>query len=510
MKNFTKLWAIMLLITTAGCFAGEGIAESDFDIMLKPDDFADLKDQKQEELKIQEEKLRNSKPIDVKREEQKPLEVTSKGGFFDTISNWSNKRTLSKIFTKNANNNATDENIFSNENNKTMWKSLSTEDQEDLINEWSKTRNKKVNQDIDKDKKIYKDTFDAYASHGKKETLAKIDHAKKEIKKNETELEKIKEKLSKTTSKTTERLLNTEIDSLNKLNRIHLVNIENYQKLIEEEEKNRAQAHEKNQDTIKEKHDDKIKNFINSIYGLDDSKVEVSTAKDSKVNSEVVPADQKEAKNDLIPEDSNNDLKESIVEENPEQIDARNTLRNEYTQLTLKSQTEELNLPELEKLTKFAKELFGEDSIAYKVWEKLRNQKMKLLHEELLSARLGKSPTDQSSIITKENSEGSISSDNETSTENSDFKPENDDVTDYFKNKVENWSFENMAEELRENKKLTDKEKKYTDKQKEYIESQLNPKIEEIKTKIRHLLTSNNYSEAEYEKLEQEQDKLKY
>ncbi len=348
MKSMKHLLILLLLTVSTGFLktVGEDFDESSFDIANKEDNADNEREELEKSLRTLKTKSPkiNSTSIDVNAE---PKNANPKG-FFDSISNWSNKRTLSKFFTAHAKSDVTDGPDLK-DNQKTMWKSLSPKDQQELINEWSEVRKKKTEDTQSKDLKKYKTTLDNYNAQDKKETLAKVDNAKKEISKIEKELAKVNEKIDSATQETRKRTLNRQKVNLEKLITTYKEVMNDYLLSIKYEEDLRKNRHNKNQKLILENDLKKINNFINSINALDGSKVNVfpetavtaqSSASDilepqNLTNEEIKPTDDQPSE-PAEPLDTGNESTEEGPSSASEPLDTAN---EDFTTQQIKSLT---------------------------------------------------------------------------------------------------------------------------------------------------------------------------
>lgn len=276
MKNFKKIWALLLLTTATGYIQTAG-EEQEYNPETSV--FADNKAGETFRAEEREKELHKIEPDKQQEAEEIPLKVKPNWltKQFDKISNWSNKRTLNKMFTENAKNDSTNKDgILTSDGTKNMWKNLSTKDQQDLINQWSKNRKDQVTKELARDQKKYTDALNAYKLHGQRETFAKIENAKNEIKKNNQTIAKLEQKITEKTSDTEKKLIKQEINSLQALNETQDTIKKNYLELIENELTNRDKTHTENQKFIIDAHIQKVMKFVDSINALQDSTVEVN------------------------------------------------------------------------------------------------------------------------------------------------------------------------------------------------------------------------------------------
>lgn len=278
MKHFKKFWTLLLLITTVGCFADE----NDENYQPEPSIFADPQEGQIFENKELEKDVRTHQLAEQPATPKFEARTTSKPGFFDKISNWSNKRTLRKAFADHAKNSATDENVFSNKNNEAMWKSLSKEDQKDLVNEWFKTHETKRQQELQKDRKNYESSSKDYESGTKKRTLARIDNSYKEIKNLQSKIDKLEAERNFTTNPSKKRNdLNAEIDGLENKKETENENIKGNLTLIAKELDSDDKEYKATHMATVKNQIDKIKHFINSINDNEFSKIKAELLKES-------------------------------------------------------------------------------------------------------------------------------------------------------------------------------------------------------------------------------------
>jgi hypothetical protein len=293
MKHFKKIWAILLLITVSNARSSDAEEIDTPYHEFKTSNYADFADQQKmriEELKSMvtshkpvkhEEFIHTAKPEGGEKSEVK---INKKLGFFDSISHWSNKRTLSKAFTDHAKNNdesATGINL--SESQQKIWKTLSPDDQKDLINQWLTAHKREKLSDSTTNRTKYDNSLNKFTSKIQKEKLAEVAHQESNIiTKNEKEITQINEKLKKSdVSNSEKRSLDLKKKQLQEKNKLALEQIEENLSLLKYEQDTRDALYRYNRELINDYHDKKLKNFITSINGLDSSKVIATIAKES-------------------------------------------------------------------------------------------------------------------------------------------------------------------------------------------------------------------------------------
>ncbi|MBP6892167.1 hypothetical protein KBB68_01160 [Candidatus Babeliales bacterium] len=390
MKNFKNLWTLTFLMMTTQCFS---IEDEEQEYNPETSFYAD----DNEEL---EKNLHNHQAVGLKKTEETPLTVKPNWltKQFDKVSNWSNKRTLSKMFTANAkNDSSSQEGILPTEGTKNMWKTLSTKDQQDLINEWSKNRKDAVQKELARDHKKYTNDLNAYESHDKKETFAEIEHTKEEIKKIDKKIATAQEKLNKNISnETKERTLKANIIRLKMLKNAYEETKQKALTSIDKELKLKNSTHEDSKNSIIANHVTKINNFVNSINALEDSTVEISKNDSDRNKTQLLEESTDQL--DLAKEPK---IQERVtINENEPALTAD---KSEYNELAKKAKTIALSLLEFERIILLAKKVYGNDSFQYRIWDELYKTK---LDEQLKSGEklpLPKSAPTETSVNAKKN-----------------------------------------------------------------------------------------------------------
>ena len=212
-----KILHVLFLITLLSTFAlkTEGIDES-FDI-IQPEDYADQNEREKANIEALNQEARKSKLTLETEKTDLGVHATPKRGFFDRISDWSNKRTLSKKFTEHAKNSNDGTFDFSDETTKKMWGSLGKKDQQDLVKEWSDTRIKTIDKELNNNRKKYENAVKSYEAGNKKRILAEVDRTQKEIQEIDKKIARAKAELDSTTSTETNNTLTEQISRLKKL-----------------------------------------------------------------------------------------------------------------------------------------------------------------------------------------------------------------------------------------------------------------------------------------------------
>ncbi len=308
MNNLKRMLAILFIIVTSNLQSSD-VEEIDTPFhALKASNYAKIADEQKARIAELKGLVTSHRPVkddeffQIKKsqDEKNPeVKITKKLGFFDTVSNWSTKRTLSKLLTDHAkNNDESAKGIEFSKSQKESWDSLSADDQKDLINQWFKTHKNEKLSDISKNRTKYDNSVDKFSSKVQKEKLAKVAKQESEITDNEKAIAKINDKLEKSdVSNSEKRSLDLDKKHLEEKNKLALEAIEENLSLLKYEQDTRDALYRYNREFIHDYHDKKLNNFIESMNNLEDSKNKISIIKTPKAtfnSSEIT--DQKENK----------------------------------------------------------------------------------------------------------------------------------------------------------------------------------------------------------------------
>lgn len=249
-----KILHVLFLITLVSTFA------------VKTEEyFADTQEQQKAEIDALNQKVRESQPIPKTEKTNLEVRATPKRGFFDRISDWSNKRTLSKKFTEHAKNSNDGTFNFSDETTKKMWGSLGKQDQIDLVKEWSDTRIKTIDKELNNNRKKYENAVKSYEAGNKKIILAEVDRIQKEIQENDKRIARAKAKLDSTTSTETKNTLTEQISRLKELQNAQKNNEKEALESITKKMKDLKNRYNTDKDDILAKRDTNMNAFTDSI-----------------------------------------------------------------------------------------------------------------------------------------------------------------------------------------------------------------------------------------------------
>ncbi len=260
-----KILHVLFLITLVSTFAvkTEGI-DDNFD-MIQPEDYADTKEQQAADLKRLSQEVHKSQLTSKPERTDLEVHATPKPGFFDRIRNWANKRTLSKKFTEHAKNSNTGNFDFSDATTKKMWGSLGKQDQIDLVKEWSDTRIKTIDKELNNNRKKYENAVKSYEAGNKKRILAEVDRTQKDIQELDKKIARAKAELDSTTLTETKNTLTEQISRLKELQNAQKNNEKEALESITKKMKDLKNRYNTDKDDILAKRDTNMNAFADSV-----------------------------------------------------------------------------------------------------------------------------------------------------------------------------------------------------------------------------------------------------